>query len=89
MSCGAVGTSGADGVIIQLGGRGVRVCEECGTECVFSPFFFLISARLREIDDQWLLRDPSKFDPRKDKNEKQVRWWGTDVQAKYNVAMRS
>jgi hypothetical protein len=29
---------------MQLGGRDVRVCEECATECVFSPRYFLIPA---------------------------------------------
>jgi hypothetical protein len=35
--------AGADGVIMQLGGRDVRVWEECATEYVFSPRHFLIS----------------------------------------------
>ena len=41
MSCGRIGTAGADGVIMQLCGRDVRICEECATECVFSPRYFL------------------------------------------------
>ena len=45
-SCGRVGlkTASADGVVMQLGGRDVRGCVECTTECVFSPRYFLISA---------------------------------------------
>jgi hypothetical protein len=40
MSCGRIWVAGTDGVTMQLGGRDVRVSEECVTEYVSSPRYF-------------------------------------------------
>ena len=78
MSCGRIGTAGADGVIMQLGRRDVRICDS--EECAKCASFLLVTsfisacAKLMIVVLE-LLHDSSKFAPRKGENDNQVVRW--------------